>query len=363
MKIMYLLFSFTIGGTERLVTDICNEMVSKNHEVYLYIVNDLYSEDLLNTVDSNVRIILQKRSIGGGAKFQTILKITRFIRENRIDVVHCNSFNSPELLFLSKIINYNTKVVHTIHDVGQYKTLNWVKCRYRSFICDRFIAISNSVKKDIITFGVDPNKVTVVYNAIDLKKFAKKEDKVYDPKHVIIGNVARINSEKKGQDILIRALTKIKNENISIECFFAGAADVSKQDDLKKLEKLAIMLEVGDNIHFLGNVNDVPEFLSKIDIFVLPSRFEGFGISLIEAMAMGIPCVASKLDGPAEIIGRNERGFLFEPNDVNDLANRLKELIKNYSVQKIKCNKNMEYVYKNFDIINMCEKLVEIYSA
>ena len=72
MKIMYLVFSFAVGGTERLVTDICNEMCTRNHEIYLYIVNDLVSDDLLATLNPNVNIIRQNRRSGSGEKLKTL---------------------------------------------------------------------------------------------------------------------------------------------------------------------------------------------------------------------------------------------------------------------------------------------------
>ena len=97
MRIMYLLFSFTVGGTERLVADICKEMILNNQEVFLYIVNDLYSGELLDSLDKRIHVELQNRPVGGEEKITTLLKIAKYVKQYRIDVVHCNSFNSPEL--------------------------------------------------------------------------------------------------------------------------------------------------------------------------------------------------------------------------------------------------------------------------
>ena len=76
MKIMHLLFSFTIGGTERLVSDICNEMVERQHDVHLYIVNDLLSEELIATLDERIHVYLQKRK-PGGEKISAFWKIAQ----------------------------------------------------------------------------------------------------------------------------------------------------------------------------------------------------------------------------------------------------------------------------------------------
>lgn len=90
-----------------------------------------------------------------------------------------------------------------------------------------------------------------------------------------------------------------------------------------------------ENVKFLGNVDNIPEFLNKIDICVVPSRSEGFGLALVEAMAMGVPCIASNIAGPREIISRTELGKLFESNDSDDLANKLENMIVDFVSEKI----------------------------
>lgn len=358
MNILYLLFSFTTGGTERLVSDICNEMVRREHNVHLYIVNDLYETSMLDTLDSRVRIHLQKRPVGGGDKLGTLQKVARYIRDNKIDVVHCNSFSAPELLLLKPIFFPKVTVIHTIHGMGQYKTLSRLKCFARNLLCDRFVAISESVKNDMLTYGADPKKVCTVFNAIDLSKFtpAKKPDG--DP--VVIGNVARIAPEIKGQDILLDALSILRRKGVNFACYLAGAADDAHKADFLALQEQAAQLGLQDRVTFLGNVADIPAFLATLDIFVLPSRSEGFGISLVEAMAMGIPCIASRLEGPAEVLQNGTLGTLFHPGDSNDLAQQLEQLIHDLTMHKEKAANSVPYIRNTYNIVNMCDRLEQI---
>ena len=132
MKILYLLFSFTVGGTEKLVLDICNEMVNQGHDVHLYIVNNFYSEELIAKLDKNIHIELQNRKPGSGKKFNIMRKVTKYVTVNKIDVIHCNTFSAPELLLLKPFFFRNTKIVHTIHDVGQYVSLSSWKVKLRN---------------------------------------------------------------------------------------------------------------------------------------------------------------------------------------------------------------------------------------
>ena len=115
------------------------------------------------------------------------------------------------------------------------------------------------------------------------------------------------------------------------------------------------------NARFFGNVEDIPGFLKQIDVFVLPSRSEGFGISLVEAMALGIPCVASELDGPAEVLCGGERGMLFHTGDPQSLAEKLDQLFRSYDMHKATAVQNVAYVKENFDIRGMCDRLLKEY--
>ncbi len=360
MNILYLLFSFTTGGTERLVADICNEMAQRNHNVHLYIVNDLYTQSMLDTLDPQVRVYLQKRPVGGGGKLQTLWGIAEYIRQNRIDVVHCNSLDAPELLLLKPLLCPKAKVLYTVHGMHQMQTKSPLKIRFRNLICHRIIAISDCVREDILAAGIHDRKVTTVPNAISLAKFSTPSQKRFDPAAPVIGNVARILPALKGQDVLIRAIGILKQEFPGITCLFAGAPAKHQEQELLSLKALTEQLGLQENIQFLGNVEDVPDFLSKIDVFALPSRSEGFGISLIEALAMGIPCVASALDGPAEVLRGGEYGTLFTPDDPQDLAQKLRLVLLDYAAQKAAAKTRIAYVQQNYAIQTMCDRLEKL---
>ena len=362
MNILYLLFSFTVGGTEKLTTDICNEMVSQNGNVHLYIVNKHHDEQMLRQLSPAVTVFCRNRVVGDKNKLSVMWDIHRYCIANQIDVVHCNSLNTPELLLIAKILNPRLKVVYTIHGLGQYSTLNQARVQYRNLVCDSILAISDSLKEDLLGQGARKDKVRVIYNAINLEKFEPENKRLLDRNNVVIGNVARINLSQKGQDILIKAIGLLK-DRYNITCYFAGAADSSHKEELEQLKKLAADAVRGSacEIVFLGNVEDIPGFLKGIDLFVLPSRLEGFGISLIEALYMGIPCISSDINGPREIIGDNERGDLFEQGNPCDLAEKLAVAIETYPEKKEKAHKAAAYVKENFDIQEMCRHLLNIY--
>lgn len=357
MNILYLLFSFTTGGTERLVADICNEMAARQHQVHLYVVNDLYAPSMLESLDPHVSVQLQKRTAGSGSKLQTLFKIAQYIRKNKIDVVHCNSLDAPELLLLKPLFFPKAKILYTIHGMHQLEHKSKLQILYRNRYCDHIIAISDCVKEDVISAGADSRKVTTVYNAIDFRKFRKPCTKEFDPAQIVIGNVARIQPAVKGQDLLIRALKILKDDFPNIHCLFAGAPAAGHPEDLEQLTNLVAQLDLDNNVTFVGNIEDVSGFLNRLDVFVLPSRSEGFGISLVEAMAMGLPCVASRLEGPAEVLEDGACGVLFDPENAVDLAFQLKQLLQHYPEHKIAAMDHICDIKAQFNIQNMCTQL------
>ena len=106
---MQLLFSFTVGGAEKLVVDLSNQLIKRGHEVHVYVVNDLYDESMLELLSDQIKVVLQKRAVSGHAKIKTIKCITKYIIDERIEIVHCNSFSAPNLLCLKPMFFKKTK--------------------------------------------------------------------------------------------------------------------------------------------------------------------------------------------------------------------------------------------------------------
>lgn len=361
MKIMHLLFSFTIGGTERLVSDICNEMVAKEHDVHLYIVNDLLSKELLATLNEKVHVCLQKRQ-PGGEKLSVLWKIAQYVKKEQIEVIHCHSFDSPELLLLSKIMNPKVRIVQTIHGMGQYGELNKIKLIVRNCLCDAFIGISECVKQDIVLAGAPACKTHMIYNGIKSEKYSKAIYKIFDKEHVKVGCVARIMPSVKGQDILIKAVPIIVKKYSEIKVEFAGGIAKEEAAEYEKLQSYTAENGIQKNVDFLGSVSDVPSFLNTIDILVVPSRTEGFGLALVEAMAMGVPCIASDIEGPAEIVNNEKIGILFKSEDEKSLSEYIIKMIENYELYKKAAWNKRKYVLNKYGIETMCEKLTLLYA-
>lgn len=176
-----------------------------------------------------------------------------------------------------------------------------------------------------------------------------------------IVNVARFFPEKKGQDILIKASAILKRKGIPIQVCFAGGELSESTHYISDMQQYAAELDVADCIVFLGNVTDIPKLLKSADVFCIPSRYEGFGIAAVEAMGMGIPCVASNIAGLNEVVNDETLGLLFEVGNAEALAVKLEYMIAHraeYRAEEIAAN-----VRSRFSIETMTHQLLSIYQG
>jgi glycosyltransferase involved in cell wall biosynthesis len=180
-----------------------------------------------------------------------------------------------------------------------------------------FIAVSESLKKHILELNPKAN-VTVIYNGIDESAFS------YDvePQADKIGFIGRIEINQKGLDTLVQALSILKSENVFFKALLIGGGK-----DEQTLKKMIAKLGLEDSVEITGRL-DEKRFarLSECRIACMPSRFEGWGITAIEAAAEGIPVIASDIDGLREAVRHNETGILIETTP-QSLAHAIKDLM------------------------------------
>lgn len=332
MNMMYLIFSFNIGGIERLLVDLCNETARRGHHVTLCVINEDTTPSILETLDPAVEQLFLHRPMGQGAKLPYMHALSREISKRHIDILHCQGINCVLFAALAKLAQPHLVVLNTVHDSGNYPSYSAIKIFLQNRICNHTIAISDSVRNEILARGIRPEQVTTIYNAIDTAKFQILYDHNLAPTdHIELGNVARFFPAKKGQDTLVKAVELLKTSYPHIHCSFAGDVFKGQQDAYYELQEYVRSHDLTDNITFLGNVGDIPSFLHSLDIFVLPSNYEGFGIALIEALSCGIPVIASALQGPEEIFslaGDLRIGRTCPAGDADALAAAIADVIE-----------------------------------
>jgi len=164
------------------------------------------------------------------------------------------------------------------------------------------------------------------------------------PQDIVFGTVGNLRQEKN-QELLIRALAIMKDKGRSFKALFIG--DGHCRSDL---EMLAAELKVDEKIIFLGTRRDVPYLYGLLDIYCLTSRFEGLPLTLLEAMAAGVPVIGTDVLGIREVISNNENGLLVPDNDPEQLAKAILMLAQNVSLRNALAERGRRLVYDRYDL-------------
>ena len=364
MEIMYLIFSFNVGGIERLLVDMTSKECEKGYKPLVCIINDDYDAELVKTFDEKVELIFLGRENGKNL-IKYMAKFASIVKSRKVNILHCQGINCVLFSLFAKLINRKMVIINTVHDVGNYPSYSNLKLFVQGLILDSTVAISKAVEQEILA-RENRKRVITIYNAVDLDKF-KKSTKVFDKNNVMVGNVARFYPQKKGQDILVRAIKKINDkEGYEVTCKFAGEVFKEQDHDYERIVEYISENSLENKIIMCGGVDNIPAFLNQLDLFVLPSRYEGFGIALIEALAMGIPVVASDIDGPKEIydLAKQENvdiGYLAKTGDDEDVCKKIKMCLVKYS--QYDKNSIREFVSRHFSIEHMVEQHLLLYSS
>jgi glycosyltransferase involved in cell wall biosynthesis len=190
------------------------------------------------------------------------------------------------------------------------------------------VATSEGVKRDLTgAFGVPEERVAVVHNPVDLRLIARRADEPVDavgrrrPGRPLIVAAGRL-AEAKNYPLLIEGLALLRDAHVDVDAWILGAGD---QEPRIRAAIVAARLE--DRIHLLGFQENPWKFVGRADVFVLTSRYEGFGNVLIEAMACGVPVVATESPGTREIVRSEDNGLLVSDHHAPALATALRRLL------------------------------------
>jgi glycosyltransferase involved in cell wall biosynthesis len=330
MKVVHVIFSFMTGGSETMLVDIINRQCEEN-AVSLIVIKDLVNEDLLKTIDRRVDIFLLKGK--GNVKMHFLplfIKINAVVASICPDVIHCH-----DIALFPFFIRWKRRTCLTVHSVGLPALL--MKQYQRVF------AISEVVREDLKRrAGVDAR---VVYNGIEIADYKPRTSYVLEEGEVFkVVQLGRLHPKQKGQDIAIQALSLLKQQHpeINIRLYLVGGGA------LPELQALAERYQLLDEVVFVGQVDRdwVKNHLQDYHLKIQPSLLEGFGLTVVEGFACGLPVVASDLDGPREIINRLKVGLLVAPGNVAELSDGI---LKVYQAYKSNTLVNTNYLLHDKD--------------
>jgi glycosyltransferase involved in cell wall biosynthesis len=300
-----------------------------------------------------------------------LFKIWRFLAKEKFDVVHTHTSKAGLLGRFAARLTGTPLVVHTPHGhvffgyFGPLKTKIFILFeKLANRMTDRIVALTHSEKEDYISYRTCPEeKLKVIHSGIELNKFQglPLAEKIKLKKEVglpedsfVVGTAGRL-VPVKGPEFLIKASQAIIPKHPNTYFLFAG--DGPLKEDLQKKAK-----EAGGekNIVFLGWRDDIAHILSIFDVFCLPSLNEGMGRVLVEAMAHGIPIVASEVGGIPDLVTHGKNGFLVPPKDPEELAKHIQILIEDEEKRK-KMGEAGKKMAPRFSHDTMVKNIAELY--
>lgn len=347
MRIIHITFSLLNAGKENMLVDIANEQSKLGHDTAILLINNSVDEDIKDRIDGNTSFFNLRRERSADFLFSMFRFIYVLHFKFRPDVIHVH--DSSLGIYLKKMTRI--PIVLTVHGPG----IDVEPMQHY----DKCFAISRSVKKNVESRGGP--ECDVIYNGIYTIKIRRKESYSTKGEFKII-QVKRLNHERKGQDLLIRAAQKLVNhhQKKTMKFYLVGEGE-----SRPFLEQLIQELGLSNYVFLLGNWNRdrVYSELADYDLFVHPSRYEGFGLAVTEAMAAKVPVVASNIEGPAEILGHGKFGLLFENENVEALVEQIRKaekLFEEGSVYQL-AEKSYRHCLKHFDIQQTAKNYCDSY--
>lgn len=295
-------------------------------------------------------------------------QLINLLKVENYDLIHCNS---PIGGLLGRICGRKVgvkNIIYTAHGFHFYKGAPWLKNfifknieRFLSKFCNAIITITKEDYNSALEFnskakifyipgiGIDRNKIMDIQ--VDRTEILKKIG--IDNKSFVLISAGELNSNKN-QEVIIKALSQIKDKNVHYLICGVGP----KENELRNLVK-DIKLE--NNVHFLGFRKDVLELMKASDIFVMPSYREGLSRSIMEALVIGLPVIASNIRGNTDLIKNGVNGYLTDPNNFEEIKFNIEKLKQDNKIYK-KISNNNRINSITYDIKNIKKCMKDIYS-
>lgn len=338
MKIVHIIFSLNIGGSENMLIDIINEQQNLGHDVEIIVINNDINKILTNNIHKNIKITKLNRPVGS-KNIYYFIKLYAILYSKERTIVHChNSIMGGILKYYKK-----TKVI-TIHSTGaSTKGLS-------NF--DKIISISEAVRNDLKKNGNYNSEVVI--NGINCNNI-KIKDSMNSTNMYKLLQIGRLE-DIKGQDISLHAVSKLIKLGFNIKLVFIGTGSTEKM-----LKELSRELKIEKNVNFFGAIpkEEIYKQINEYDILLQPSREEGFGLTIIEGMAAKIPVLVSDISGPLEVILHEKIGTSFKSNNPESLSEKICYILKNDI--KIKTEEAYQYTIENYSIKNTVNNYINLY--
>jgi sugar transferase (PEP-CTERM/EpsH1 system associated) len=356
MTVAQVVLTLDPGGQEFLVIELAARLQAQGHRSPIIAL----SEGAL--VDAARARGIETFALGKRPGFDVRLlwRLHRLLRQLRCDVIHTHNFG-PLIYGALAGRSLNTPVINTRHGRAALSTNRWIWK-----LTSHVVAVSQDARRELLRHNNLPaTKVTVILNGIDVQSYrrARADDHslrqslgIADEDCVFIC-VARLSPEK-GHDTLIDAFAVVLRAAPRSRLVIVGGGKMEAA-----LKEQAERLGIGGCVHFLGFRDDVAAVLHSADAFVLASLMEGVSLTLLEAMAAGLPIVTTAVGGNPEVVVDGETGILVPARDAKSFAEGMRRICSDRTLAEELGQRGQARAFSQFDIGSMIDAYLAVYAA
>ena len=351
MRILQVCSVTTFGGGERHLADLSHALVDLGHEVYAAAVPGYPLSTELSFLNREKTLTLSRRNY-----VKNLTGLAEFVRAHGIEIVHAHAARDYHLAALAVKLASRSRLVLTRHALFPLRGINKHLLKGTS----RVIAVSEAVAESLRRNGViESSKITVVHNGIDVDRFAQSSARGSDSP-ILVGTIGHL-APIKGQDVFLRAAALISARRQDVQFVVIGEDKSPQMGYRKSLESLIAELGVNKTVTMRGWQDDIPGALLSLTMFVSAARSEPFGLSIVEAMAAGLPVVATASEGALEIIEDGLSGKLVPVDDAESLAEDINNLLDD-PLERSRLGRNAQLAARErFSLARMASDTERVY--
>jgi L-malate glycosyltransferase len=366
-KVFYLVDSLNVGGTETQAVELALRLPVSEYEIMMGCLRA--QGPLLEKLRGSAVKVREFHPSGGldsAAGLYELIRLARYLRREKFDVVHTHDLWSnlmgvpaARLAGVPAIVSSRRDLAH--FDWYQGKRRHWLR-RIQN-LSGVVLANATPIRDALISEdGFAPEKLRVIHNGVDTEKFQRAQrdrERLFPDlgNAILVVLVGNMHSDVKGHPWLIAAAPTVVREFPEVRFVFAGDGE-SRPTFAAQVAQLGLE----GTFKFLGRRIDIPEILASCDLAVLPSRAEGLPNAVLEYMAAGLPTIASRVGGTAELVQDGITGLLVPAEDANALAGALLQFLRNPEQARQIANNGQRFAVENFSFERLIREIDELYA-
>lgn len=358
MQILQIIYCFGIGGSESVARDIALNMTDGCTHGVAALEHDGPLRQVLEAGQVATFLIDKKPT----ERFSPMLRLWKAMRQFKPDVVHTHHLYELFYAWPGALLS-GARIVHTEHE--NFSLMSSEACFLLRQL-SRFCSAVTGVNEETSVFlrdqvGIPTRKVHTVVNGIDLSRYQQagliREDLGLSMDDLVAGIVARLHPIKD-HVMLLYAFRLVADQEPRAKLLIVGDGA-----ERYNLEQLADQLGLGGHVRFLGARSDVPDILQCLDVFVLSSKEEGLPLCILEAMAAGLPVVATNVGGIPSVVRSDDNGVVVSPEDSRAMANALLSLFSDKEKRVHLGMNGRRLVEQHYDLKHSIAAYASLYTA